>query len=751
MSAPAPVAVGLPVEPQETPAKLPLDPRTIMINVRSRWRAIILGACVSMALGAGLAKLIGHKVFEASTVLLYKEPAGAGPESDGNEAPSLLTQLDMLKIPDNLEQVRHRLKLKSSIDKLGTAITAEVPINSSLLEIKVQWNSAEGAASIANTVRDVFLANQLAVQHRQAAAKIRDLEVRLDRVQQDLHTSEENLKAFTIKHHVVDLDKEAGWYLQQLINVELVYEEATGESRAVKLQEANMGRIVDELKNKVRDEENQLTGDGDNSGSKPGDAAAKPAGMAANPTLADSEIRGRIANLKVKEADMERDRQLRDEGILSEKEYEKSKASYEAEKFALYNNSPSAGLLKEMTLKELMIKLEGISDQQKVAQLKSAVDRVRERLDGIPLVEREYLALQREVAVRAAERERIGQFLGLARRQNESQAFGFAVVSEARPPVLPTKSNRRLVFLAVAFLGSFMSFAVVLAKQAIDRRMFSIGDAKAKLKTEVLAGFPANLAYDPSVSDNALDLVNKLRGKGLERGSRLLVVSPSSGEGATDIAMLLARTLAATGDSCVLIDANFRPQGAPSDVPAETISGKGNGTGLSDGNRRRTLPATALKSLRRFWNTQTTTTACIRPELCLSELNHAAELSGFSDMLASSSSSDLTVPMEPNLRFLPSGTRHRPVLLLSPRIGDVVNAVATRKDIAVIHTAPVLAYPDATLLNSVATSAVVVFTSGKLTAGVVESSVGLLEGAGIRVLGTVLTGITSAYEEVHQK
>ena len=330
-------------------------------------------------------------------------------------------------------------------------------------------------------------------------------------MQVDLHTAESNLKEFTIKNHVVDLDKEAGWYLQQLINVELVYEQAIGEKHADQLQESKISNIMGELKTKARDEEDLVLADPGKAGLDPGTRAESDA------------IRGRTANLKMKEAEMQRDKTLFDNGILSKADYEKAKAGYESEKFALYNNSPSAGLLKEMTLRELQIRLNGISDQQKVAQLKTAVDRVRAKLDALPLVQREYLSLGREVAIRAAERERIDQFIGLARRQNESEAYGFSLVSPAKPPMLPTSSNRRVLFIAATVFVTFLGVFCMVTLEVMDRRIFSTADGGTKLKTEVLAGFIDGEESVATKSDNFLTLASKLRRKGLRPGSKILV------------------------------------------------------------------------------------------------------------------------------------------------------------------------------------------------------------------------------------
>ena len=706
---------------QQAAVKLPVDPRTFLIGVRSRASILVAFVLLSVLLGYVCSKKLGHKEFEASTVLLYKPPAGAGPESDGNDTPSLLTQMDMLKIPSNLEETRRRLKIAKPIEKLGAAIKVEVPINSSLLEISVTWDSAEQAAAIANTMRDVFLENQLRVQHAEAANKIRDLESRLAKVQGELHESEGNLKEFTIKNRVVDTDKEAGWYLQQLINTELVYEEAVGESRAADLQQENMGKIVEELKQKVRAEEEQV-------GTDPTALQKTAAEGSAN----EADIRGRIASLKVKEMEMKRAKLLAEEGIYSKKDYELAKASYESEKFAVYNNSPSAALLREMTLRELNVKLANISDRQKTAALKEAVEKVRNKLDSLPLVQREYMALLREVTIRAAERERIDQFLGLARRQNESGSFPFSVVNIAKPPILPLKSNKRLIFIAVTILVMGLGMFVVVLLELMDRRLHSFGDAKAKLKTEVLVGLQQEATdRDREANrDKLLILLSRLRLLGLGTGTRLMIVSPTSGEGATQIAERLAQANASLGGSSLMVDARFR---------------------MDDGStceKDRSHPVDAAQA--------DDSSSHPNPD-CRESLYHSDSLSLQADAISLPGLSNLVAgerpALEPTLqvghrvRLLPVGTSLHAELLLSPRVGVVLDAVALSSDWVFVHVAPLLEHPDALFLASSIPYALLVASAEKTKASQIEGCVTRLCDAGVRVLGIVVTNIRPQYAE----
>jgi uncharacterized protein involved in exopolysaccharide biosynthesis/Mrp family chromosome partitioning ATPase len=630
-----------------------------------------------------------------------------------------MTQMDMVKINANMEEVCRRLKLKETVEAIAKKIKVDVPVNSSLMTITVTTDDAKKAADIANATRDAFLLEELGIQHAQAASRVTDLAARQDKVMSELRTAEQNLKNFTITNHVVDLDKEAGWYLQQLINTELVYEEAVGQNNASQLQQANIEKLAANLERKVQAEEAQING---NSSTRSTTSSGTPD---------DEAIRGRVANLKMKEIEMDRARTLADDGIYSKREYEKTKAAYEQERFLLYKDSPSASLFKEMTLRELDVQLAHISDQQKVAHLREAVDHVHERLDSLPLVQRDYLALSREVAIRATEREHIDQLLGLARRENESQTFGFSVVSVAAPPLLPLASNRKVVFLALTISGTFLGLMVALLLELFDRRIRCVGDARAKLHTEVLAGFQHGAIERSDVTDEALTLVNRLRHLGIKAGSRLMMVSATPGEGAPELTRLLSRAFATAGDSTLLVDARFREIDAAS--PAARL--------LAGWRKKANVLLQHLKPELFFPTVK-------HSEASLTALAESQSQPGLADLIADHDNHrDLSLYCEKGVRLLPAGLLARPELLLSHRLNVVLEANIRPSEVLLINTAPVRDFPDATFLAPCIGSAILVVAAGKVTAEGIEKYVALLRDSGISVLGIVVTNIAEAFAE----
>lgn len=707
---------------EEQPIRLPVHLPTLWIGLRSRYR--LLGICVMGAMVLGLlgSRILGKRSYEASTVLLYRPPPStttlpAG-EVDQNDTPSLYTQTDMVKLADNLKEVRRRLALKEPIDTIAESIKVDVPVNSTLMTITVTANKSKKAADIANMSRQVFLEKELSLQHAEAAGRIRDLVARQEKVQTELHDAEQRLKEFTIQNHVVDLDKEAGWYLQQLINTELVYEEAVGQANASRLQQANIDRIAGNLEKKVQAEEAQINDGADRQETVPSDDA----------------IRGRVADLRLKEIEMNRSKTLYDEGIYSRRAYEQAKAAYEQERFMLYKDSPSAALFKDMTLRELDVQLAHISDQEKVSHLREAVQHVHERLDSLPLVQRDYLALEREVTIRAAEREHIDQLLAVARRENESQSFAFSLVSAAVPPPEPLKSNRKLIFLALTMLGSLGSLMLALALELVDRRIRSTQDAACKLGLPVLAGFRHGDLESEQDKNTALTLLNHFLQLGLEPGTRMMVVSASAGEGVTAVTTLLAKSLAVAGKETVLLDANFReavPLTACADEPGRLV-------------HRWPWVSRLLEHLK----PQIFLPSAPDHEATLTTVHDRQSDTGLSDLLAGQEASYTTAGQVESITMLGAGQYRQPELLLSPQLPAVLErASAHGRKLVMLNTTPLQSFPDATFMGRAVPYALLVVAANKLPADAIKKCIAALEANHVRPVGLVLTNIADVYME----
>ena len=127
--------------------------------IRKRWRVIVAAMLVVLA-GAALATALSPKVYEAQTRLFVST-------SGGNDSGALLSgssftqqrvksYADVITTPKVLDPVIQTLKLDTTAAKLGTHVTATVPLDTVLIEVAVTNPDPRVAAQVADAVGKQF-------------------------------------------------------------------------------------------------------------------------------------------------------------------------------------------------------------------------------------------------------------------------------------------------------------------------------------------------------------------------------------------------------------------------------------------------------------------------------------------------------------------------------------------------------------------------------------------------------------------
>jgi len=127
--------------------------------IRKRWRIIVAATLVVLA-GAALATALSPKVYEAQAQLFVST-------SGGNDSSALLqgsnftqqrvkSYADVITTPKVLDPVIKTLGLDTTAAKLGTHVTATVPLDTVLIQVAVNDSSPRRAADIADAVGKQF-------------------------------------------------------------------------------------------------------------------------------------------------------------------------------------------------------------------------------------------------------------------------------------------------------------------------------------------------------------------------------------------------------------------------------------------------------------------------------------------------------------------------------------------------------------------------------------------------------------------
>ena len=240
-----------PVEALEEEDSLPFHLPTLLIRIAGKWLYYLLCIVIAAAVGVTSGVGLGSRTFESTATLLYR------PSKAVEDPPTLLTLLNLVKIPENIRMVRERLQLGAAEDTVARAISADVQRSTDLLVIRATWDDPETALNLARETRDVFLERQVEQRREKLATAKAELEKQLAEVSERLKLAEKKLRDFTVENKVVDLDKEAQWYLEEVTNLQLMLEQAQVKKKAVNIQSRNMDRIVGQLRQKVEEEQSK--------------------------------------------------------------------------------------------------------------------------------------------------------------------------------------------------------------------------------------------------------------------------------------------------------------------------------------------------------------------------------------------------------------------------------------------------------------------------------------------------------------
>ncbi len=598
---------------QEQQEGLPLDPLTLLIGLRKRWRIFVIFALGAVIWGGFCAVKFGINTWEAETALLYQPTIIASQEDKHSVVPPLTTQIHMVKLHSNLEETRTTLGLDTSVQGLSSACKVDIAQQTDLMFIRCNWGTAEDVATLTNTLRDVFLKNQLRLRRMEASKQIREVEGQLDATQEQLDVAMEALQKFSTTHNVIDFDQEIQWYLDEFSTLDLRYEQARIDQRTVELQSQNIDRIGADMKRRVADEQKRAT---------------EQTESLANLNIRSERLRKAIvdeknrnvnqAELALRKAEYERAQKLKKRGLIPDTEFDKIRSAYEKQQALALDTEqirnwkheldklhtvvlppniqkqlPSRRILDDILMKTMDTQMQQVALAERVTQLENSRRNIRRKLTGLKKLHLQFLAMNQEIEGIETEKKRATRLLAQLQRVYESQKGDFSVISTAQVPPRPEWSNRRIIFVGVALCGTIAGFFLIMLLELKDTTIKSEADLAVRLGLPVLGVLPKLHLTSQLFSDETEDtftehfkiIARRIRRAVPKKGARILLVSAKRGEGQTVVTANLAACLGRQDEYVMLLEGNIR-RGMPEGhlhalVPEDVGTLKGLGEYLS--------------------------------------------------------------------------------------------------------------------------------------------------------------------------
>ena len=593
----------------------------------------------------------------------------------------------MVTLDPYIAQVERRLSLR----RVKNACKAANPRGTSIVMITATWENGQGAADIANTLRDVFISEQVNVKRASLGREIRDLEDRMTVANRNWEAAEGDLRKFLAANQVVDPDRDSERYTQQLWSLDVLYQQALSDREVVEFNQMNLAASA--ASTFVNEE-----------GTAPPPSA--PEIGALNTRI--SSILQAIQSTRQKQVDLvefervkaeyEKAVQMRESDIISESVYLAAKATYERQSALRMDSDPVRELKAELT-EALDRRIERIAEVR---------EELKQKIQGLPELQRRFVVLSGEAAFRGVLKKQIESQLAQVRQAWESNVSDFSIISGATAPVFPDNSTRKLIAFAVAVVGTILSFGVVVGLSLLDTTVKSDGEFTMRLSPPLLGVLPRVWDDEPVFPDGfeteQMDeyriIARQVRQLIGGRGARLLVVSSKHGEGTTTVAASLAMIYGRLDERVLLLDAQVRP-------------------GEHEHELKDLIPDDAgpVRGLGEYLSYQTD-----RVE-------------------------DVIWPtVLPGVECVPRVEEAViPDLVGSNRMKEMLEDISSRYSLVLIDTPPVLSYVDAQTLAQWADGAIFVVKSRECRVASLSRAVERLEGAGVRVLGGVLNCVDQLY------
>jgi len=361
---------------------------------------------------------------------------------------------------------------------------------------------------------------------------------------------------------------------------------------------------------------------------------------------------------------------------------------------------------------ELQRRIEAIRSEMEMtanreASLLEAMEAIQDRMGRISAATVTLDQMERSAtAIRNTYETSVTRFMETA-AQTEFQRPDAQIISIARVPHKPSEPQK-LIFLAIAgFIGLSLGVAVAFFREALHKSVHTSEALRQLSNRPVLSLLPYVahkrrdrrwLKQEMRANHHSLymESIRTIRAKlfdvrGIGRPKVLMVTSAIAGEGKSTTCVTLAHSLTRASLSVVVVDADLRRSANAVELGANPDGG----------------------CIVRYLSGTITVEKAVQhlPEFGI----------------------DMVMPM----RSVPNASD----LIASKAFGTLIRYLASRYDVVIIDTAPVLAVPDALVISSMSDATILLVQTNRVANDKVKAALNRLDDAGAVVVGTVLSQV----------
>ena len=450
-------------------------------------------------------------------------------------------------------------KKSSIISKVSSAITI-VPVKSSnIIEIRSKTNIGYSAALFANKVAEAYIQFNIEDRRREASSVREFAEEQMQVVKKKLKSAEDDICNYQQTHRAFGLKKETEVFIEQLAELQVLYEKAKIERKGVE-------KNLEAVKLQLTVEQKELL--------KTSTDISLP--LLENLKTSLSELEKDKASLLIQHY-AEDDPQI----IQIDNRIEEVKKKINETIVSLLQNRGQINALTQIQtflLKSIQLHIDVDIAKAKESAYRGLVNVYEGKFNGIPPQQIELARMERQ---KKANESIYMMLLEKAEEAKISEASEVGTVSMLDRARIPSKENRKkkTVNLMLGFImGLIISMGVAFVIEYFDTSLKGVEDIEKELKLSVLASIPSIgrdgkkgelkeiegrliTNYKPlsAISESYRSMRTNLQSASVNGEMQTLVVTSSVlKEGKTLTASNLAITEAQAGRKTVLVDTDLR-------------------------------------------------------------------------------------------------------------------------------------------------------------------------------------------------
>jgi len=445
-----------------------------------------------------------------------------------------------------------------------------------MIQIKFEAPSAFEAAYVTNTIAQTYQEEDMQWSRAEVSRVKEFLAQQLPKIRADLEATEERLKQYQEQSNVFALDKETEKLVENISEVEAMYESAVTDLRSYEKRLAYIDSVL---------EVSRLSIDVD--------------AIAKEPYL--EEISKQIAEKEIERATTVS--QLLDAGLLHaqegkltlaqiDRELEKLREKFRQEvaKLASARITNPLEVANQVLQRKIELEAELRSLRPKVESLKKLLDSYNRRLESIPAKALTLARLKRAALVNEKIYTMMQEKYEESRITEVGQLGKVRIVDPARPPLYPVKPKKKLNLILAGIIGLMLGVGIAFVIEYMDNSVrgpeeverlglpllgtiptieIEEEDEKERLKLrpsngdqeakELSGRLVAHFRPKSPISEAYRTVRTNIQYSRPDQPPRvILVTSPGPGEGKSTTVANLAITFAQLGNRTLLVDADLR-------------------------------------------------------------------------------------------------------------------------------------------------------------------------------------------------